>query len=442
MTKQEAIRPMDVSGEVNKEVYFSPQYVALEKARLWPRVWQMACRIEELPEVGDYLAYDIADESIIVVRSSEDRLSAFHNVCRHRGRRIAKGCGSAQRLRCPFHGWQWDLDGKNTHVTTREDWGGLLDDQDLSLPKVRCETWGGWVFVNLDPDCEPLETWLGNAAKILGPFELDKMRYRWRKWLIMPCNWKIGLEAFNEGYHVSITHHQLNQYGSGLEHSVSATHGPHGMFGNAVAKTGTLGGRMAQSTQIDARKKLADFYNYQKRAIDSIMTDTIMRAANRLADELAEGTPPAAVVQHLMQRAMQDDAARGVQWPTITPEEYQAAGIDWHIFPNMVLLPMATNCLGYRARPNGDDPNSCIFEVYQLERFPEGGEPKKVENIRNDDIYDEAFWGEILLQDFQQMEGTHRGVKSMSYKGPRLNPLQERAVANFHRAYREIISRP
>ena len=139
---------------------------------------------------------------------------------------------------------------------------------------------------------------------------------------------------------------------------------------------------------------------------------------------------------------MQDDAARGVQWPTITPEEYQAAGIDWHIFPNMVLLPMATNCLGYRARPNGDDPNSCIFEVYQLERFPEGGEPKKVENIRNDDIYDEAFWGEILLQDFQQMEGTHRGVKSMSYKGPRLNPLQERAVANFHRAYREIISRP
>jgi hypothetical protein len=101
---------------------------------------------------------------------------------------------------------------------------------------------------------------------------------------------------------------------------------------------------------------------------------------------------------------------------------------------------MATNCLGYRARPNGDDPNTCIFEVYQLERFPEGEEPKKVENIRNDDIYDTGFWGEILLQDFQQMEGTHRGVKSRSYVRPRLNPQQEKPVANFHRTYHEYIS--
>ena len=141
-----------------------------------------------------------------------------------------------------------------------------------------------------------------------------------------------------------------------------------------------------------------------------------------------------------MIKAVTEDAQRGVAWPDISVDEYTAAGIDWHIFPNMVLLPMATNCLGYRARPNGDDPDTCIFEVYQLERFPEGEAPKNVPNIRNDDIYDEAFWGEILLQDFQQMEGTHRGVKSMSYKGPRLNPSQETALANFHRAYHEIVS--
>jgi nitrite reductase/ring-hydroxylating ferredoxin subunit len=439
MTKQEVIRPEDISGGIVKEAYFKPEYVTLEKERFWNRVWQMACRVEELPNVGDYLTYDIADESIVVVRSAEDRLNAFYNVCQHRGRRLTKGCGTAQRLRCPFHGWQWELDGRNASVTQRDDWGGLLDVQDLSLKPVRCETWGGWVFVNMDLNAEPLESWLGDAAKTLAPFHLEKMRYRWRKYMVINCNWKIALEAFNEGYHVGITHYQLAQFG-GTHHFSSAAVGPHSTFG-ASAEAGTLGANAAKAANIDVRKKLADFYNYQKTGLDSLMTDTIIGAANRLVEELPRETPAAEVVMHLMVSAMKDDAARGVDWPMITPEQYQAAGIDWHIFPNMILLQMATNCLGYRARPNGDDPNTCIFEVYHIERFPEGQEPKNVEKQRNDDIYDESFWGEILLQDFQQMEGTHRGVKSGSYKGPRLNPQQEIPLANFHRVYHEFLSR-
>jgi nitrite reductase/ring-hydroxylating ferredoxin subunit len=439
MTKQEVIRPEDISGGIVKEAYYKPEYVALEKERFWNRVWQMACRVEELPNVGDYLTYDIADESIVIVRSAEDRLNAFFNVCQHRGRRLTKGCGTAQRLRCPFHGWQWELDGKNASVTHRDDWGGLLDDQDLSLKPVRCETWGGWVYINMDPNAEPLETWLGDAAKTLAPFQLEKMRYRWRKYMVINCNWKIALEAFNEGYHVGITHYQLAQFG-GTHHFASAAIGPHSTFGSS-AESGTLGANASKAANIDVRKKLADFYNYQKTGLDSLMTDTIIGAANRLVDELPRETPAADVVMHLMVSAMKDDAARGVDWPMITAEQYQAAGIDWHIFPNMILLQMATNCLGYRARPNGDDPNTCIFEVYHIERFPEGEEPKNVENQRNDDIYDESFWGEILLQDFQQMEGTHRGIKSGSYKGPRLNPQQEIPLANFHRVYHELIGR-
>jgi nitrite reductase/ring-hydroxylating ferredoxin subunit len=440
MTKQEVIRPVDESGRIVKEAYYKPEYVTLEKERFWPRVWQMACRAEEVPDVGDYLTYDIGDESIVVVRSAPDTIKAYFNVCRHRGRRITKGCGHSARLRCPFHGWQWDLDGKNTFVTQKEDWGGLLDDQDLSLPAVQCQTWGGYVWINLDPNAESLESWLGEVSTILAPFELDKMRFRWRKWMVIGCNWKVALEAFNEGYHVGVTHHQLAQFG-GQPHFSSAAVGRHGTFGSMNA-SGTLGANAAKTTNIDTRQKMADFYNYLKGALDSNLTDTVVGAANRLVDELPPEADAGTVINHLMMSSVKDDAAKGLQWPMITPDQYQAAGIDWHLFPNMVLLPMATNCLGYRSRPNGDDPDSCIFEVYQLERFPEGAEPKNVENIRNDDIYDDKFWGEILLQDFQQMEGTHKGIKSSSFSGPRLNPQQEKPLWNFHSVYHEMLAKP
>src|SRR5580658_7116993 len=95
------------------EAYLSEQYARAEKDKLWSKVWQIACRIEELPKVGDYVTYDILDESIIVVRSAPERISAYYNVCQHRGRRLLDGRGQTRQIRCPFHGWMWNLDGKN-----------------------------------------------------------------------------------------------------------------------------------------------------------------------------------------------------------------------------------------------------------------------------------------------------------------------------------------
>jgi nitrite reductase/ring-hydroxylating ferredoxin subunit len=426
-------------GTIVKQSYFEREYVELEKRRLWPRVWQMACRLEELPRIGSYVTYDIADESVIVVRSARDRVSDYHNVCRLRGRRLTDGCGTAKRFRCRFHGWEWAVDGSNAHVSDREDWAGALDREDLSLRPVNADTWGGWVFVNLDPRCEPLREYLEPAAGILDPFELDRMRFRWRKWLRMPCNWKVALEAFNEGYHVRITHRQILRWSD--DPSRSAVFGKHAMFGypEPAAVFGTGSVRLGNQVE-DTRQAMADFYAYLKVGLDSNMTDTLLAAARRLPAELPDGTPPEKVLVELTRMAIEHDAARGVQWPDITPEQYMRAGIDWHVFPNLILLQMATNCLGYRARPWGDDPDSCIFEVFQLERFPEGEEPR-VENLRNDDLHDEAFWGEILLQDFQNMEAVQKGMKSSAFEEPRTNPRQESSLLGFHRAYHEYLGR-
>src|SRR5437764_11512556 len=102
----------------------------------------MACREEEIPQPGDFYTYDIADESITVVRRPDGSIGAYFNVCPHRGRRLTEGCGRMGRFHCRFHGWQFDLDGKPADIVDREDWGEKLNDSEITLQAVQVDTWG------------------------------------------------------------------------------------------------------------------------------------------------------------------------------------------------------------------------------------------------------------------------------------------------------------
>src|ERR1044072_2797227 len=111
---------------------------------MWTRVWQMACRLEEIPRPGDYVEYEILDQSIIVVRVDAENVRAYHNACRHRGVKLVEGHGSLPGSRrtfvCPFHGWCWGLDGRNTFVLRSETFDDdNLHPHDLALVPVRCE---------------------------------------------------------------------------------------------------------------------------------------------------------------------------------------------------------------------------------------------------------------------------------------------------------------
>jgi len=430
----------NISTDVVKEAYYEPEWVKKEYAALWPRTWQVACRVEELEHVGSYVVYDIGDDSVIVTRSSPDRIRAFYNVCQHRGRRLIDGSlsGTTPNFSCKFHGWRWNLDGENEHVTQVEDWHGALDDDDLCLNAVQLDNWGGWVFVNFDPEAPALRDYLGGVCDALDPLKMDEMRYQWRKWLVVNCNWKVALEAFNEGYHVNVTHPGVVKFGASLFGSREV--GIHSMFDTRASTMRAEGTRVkAADAGVDVRKMASGFYVYQRDELGSLISEAMVPAAQAMPALLPEGATPEQVFGKIVEVAVQIDAQKGIEWPQLTPEQYQQVGIDWHIFPNTVILPMASNCLVYRARPLGNDPDRCIFEVSHIERVAKE-DIRKVSPERNDDIYDRAFWGEILLQDFQQMEATHKGIKSKGYKGPRLNPEQEKPVANFHRVYHEYLS--
>ena len=419
------------------EPYVSEAYARAEDDRLWAKVWQVACRIEEIPMVGDYVTYDIFDESIIVTRVAADRIAAYYNVCLHRGRRLTQGCGHTKAFACRFHGWKWNLEGENVDCLSREDWEGALTDENLRMKQVKVDTWGGWVFINMDPDCEPLRDYLATAADLLDPFELDRMRYRWRQWLNFPCNWKIAIEAFVEGYHVPGTHPQLTKYGA--KSTWSQPHGRHSVFGPAAQKGfgGASGGASGAGKAADMRIVMAEVLNQLWDEVNATTTQTIVDAAGRLVDELPAGTPAAQVQGHLMMQAAKTDAARGVAWPKIDPAHFAKAGTVWHIFPNTVVIQGPTFALCYRARPNGHNPDSCIFEAYVLELYPEGQEPKP-EN-RFTPIEDEAAWRKVLCQDFANMGAVQQGLRSRGFPGPRPNPVQERGVTNFHRVLAEYM---
>jgi nitrite reductase/ring-hydroxylating ferredoxin subunit len=415
------------------EAYTSPEFARAEGERLWPKVWQHACRVEEIPEVGDFVTYDILDDTILIVRSEPGAISAFYNVCAHRGRRLADGCGRVREFRCSYHAWKYNLKGECTRVLSPEDWGGRLTRERLTLPRVQVDTWGGWVWINLDPDAPPLREYLEPAASLLDPFELEKMRYRWRMWCDFDCNWKVAVEAFIEAYHVEGTHQQLTSVGDFRMWSrAQGLHGHNGFDERDPAK------QTEESNTInrpgkgdDARLSIAALQRETWETVNARTTWTLVDAALRLKDELPEGTPVPQVVAHWLASARAQDAARGVVWPDVTPAQQAAAGSAWHIFPNMTIGHSITNALIYRMRPSARDPERCTFEAAVIERFPEGAEPR-TEWVHADPD-DVEKWRPVLLQDFANMVQVQRGMKSRGFRGCIPSPRQEQTVANLHR---------
>src|SRR4051794_28567960 len=202
---------MELPDRVRKERYLDPGFYALEAEQLWPRVWQMACRLEEIPHPNDFAEYQILDQSVIVVRTEDLGVTAFQNACRHRGVRVAVGRGPCESgFTCPFQGWCYGPDGTNTGVPRRRTFSEHnLQAGDLDLTPVRCETWGGCAWINLDLDAPPLRECLEPFATSLDAWKVESLRTEWWYACRLPVNWKLAIEAFVEAYHVPQSHPQL-----------------------------------------------------------------------------------------------------------------------------------------------------------------------------------------------------------------------------------------
>ena len=188
-------------------MYSSPEIYALEIERIFMRSWLCIGRVEEFENQGDYVATRVAGEPILICRDQNGNLNAFNNVCRHRGVEVAKGQGNAEEFMCPYHGWLYGLDGKLVGAPYSGDVENF-DFNNCRLPQINVDTWGGYVFVNLDEDCQSLAEYLDedDVRESAGFLQSENTRSSDKYVFELPCNWKFVPENIVDMYHVGVIH--------------------------------------------------------------------------------------------------------------------------------------------------------------------------------------------------------------------------------------------
>jgi choline monooxygenase len=190
--------------------YTDPAVFAAEKEGIFSRSWQVVGHRHQLANPGDFFTTELQGEPLLLVRDENAKLRGFYNVCRHRAGPPAEGCGSRKLFRCGYHGWTYGLDGKLISATEVE---GVQDfrPENFALKPVRAEEWFSLVFVNLDPNAEPLLQSLRELPKQAEHFAFQQMRFFERRTYDMKCNWKTYVDNYLEGYHLPSVHPGLNR---------------------------------------------------------------------------------------------------------------------------------------------------------------------------------------------------------------------------------------
>jgi phenylpropionate dioxygenase-like ring-hydroxylating dioxygenase large terminal subunit len=403
---------MDRPDRVPKQRYYDADFYRAEAEHLWPRVWQMACRLEEIPQPGDVTTYEILDQSVIVARGDDGEVRAFQNACRHRGVRVVEGRGRCESgFTCPFHGWSYGLDGTNTFVSRpRTFTEHNLRSGDIDLAPVRCETWGGCAWINFDADAPPLRECIEPFATIMDAWKVESLRAEWWYACRLPANWKIAEEAFMEQYHVLEAHPQLR-----------------------------IPGRMPprDPAAFDPRTFVDSELHYL-RMMSEGMAGMVHASDVRIAERIQDMELPVdpALARTTWDRLLNDAVvtwhrSKGHDIPNLN--EIDAQGFlepMGYCFPHYFVLPMYSSASAYRFRPLG--PEETVMEIWSLTRFPEGGEPEPPplpELWESDD----PRWPPIPRQDFSNIPRQQRGLHAHGFEYMRLSEQIEGHISNFHR---------
>ena len=424
--------------------YTDPEFTRLEYEQLWSRVWQMAARLDEVPEPGDYTVYEIGRQSVIIVRVDADTIKAFNNSCPHRGTALAQDSGTFRECRiiCPFHGWRWGIDGVNQYVLERQQFrGGQLVASDVALPEIKLEIFAGFVFINFAAEPQAFDEFMAPVRDLIENLAIGDMHHIWWKSVPVPANWKVAVEAFLEGYHVPATHPQLEKdsakfiFGDDVSGDIHFSHHDHlyETFANGHGRF--LGGQktpMAGHTHQagDPVDIMADRLNLLVEGMDAMILKEDVELVRSLK---GKPIPEDSTLGGEYVKAMYTKAAAEQRpMPPLEREVMDQWGGEIFIFPNLMVLPQAGNTMMYRVRPDGFDPDSCVFEIYSAKTYPVAESVPRAVVQKMTDTNDPEQFLRIPRQDFSNIPRIQRGLQTSGCKQILLAEYYEKMILNMH----------
>ncbi len=414
---------------ISTDRYTDPEYVQRERDNIWLRVWQVAGREADLPEVGDWKEYRLLDQSFLLVRGKDRTIRGFVNVCRHRGNVLCNGKGNAKRgLLCQYHLWSYDLEGKLKGVLRQEENEvTALDKDGLGLLPVSVECFAGFIFLNPDPDAAPLADFLGaDVVELLDPYHLQEMVTVLDVREALNCNWKVVMDAFEEGYHISGIHPELLQvvmidpsttrYRFFDKHSVSC------------APFEVAGKKFGLEEQIEGIMRLPETF--------PSVTAVLPRFQELVAENRNEsGTlvlPEGATPRTLLQAATRETlTGMGFDVSTLTDAQ-MSDNHGWVLFPNFFMTVRAGEATVILAQPHeSGDPNRCYWHIISVMWLPdEYKDALKAERIDVAEPGDYKYFL-ALQQDYEQMPRQQRGLRNHRLEAMSL-VKEEVVIAHYH----------
>ena len=404
--------------------YYSKEFMEFEWERLWTRTWLIAGIETDIPEAGDYTVFRIRHESIIVVRQKDGSVNAMYNACAHRGNQIARDDrGSVEQFTCGFHSWQFDLDGLCTQLTDGQTFNSKLLRQRPRLKKVHCETKAGLIFVNLDENPPPLMERFGLPEGYLEAYELDKMhcvRHVISEWA---ANWKSGIDAFYETYHLHKVHPETQDVMDDMGVQVDLY--PHGCSRMLVP--------------IGVKTKRQSDQESMNPSLQYMMTEAGI--------DVASFTGSAADVRAAIQKAKRERSARlDLGYERFTDGQLTDSWATG-VFPNVQIGLHPEGAFLMRFMPHPTDPEKFYYDTMTLVRpiddsdysvpgwmgMPEGTDTsgKTRPDIEHVPIGEPPNLGQVLDQDSELLPVVQRGIRSKGFNGP-IWGEQEQRLRHFH----------
>jgi len=413
------------TGRVDPSRYYSREFMALERERLWPRVWLIAGVVSDIPEEGDYTTFEIGGESVLLTRQADGGIKAFYNVCPHRGNRIALNeRGSVARFTCAFHGWQFCVDGRLQSITDERTFRPEVIAHRPGLTEVRCEVVGGIIFVNMDGKAPPLREYIGLPSGYIEQYEIDRMHVVHHVRSEWAANWKTGVDAFYETYHLPFVHPQTQTV---MEDFSQYDLYPNG-FSRMIVPICVKSHRISDQETVDEGLKF------------------MMREAGMSPDEFRGS---AREVRAAIQRAKRLRARKlGLTHYERFTDGQLTDSWATGVFPNVQIGMHPEGVFVMRFLPHATDPERFYYDTMILYRYvddPNYTVPAWMGLPPGTDVTGETRpetihvpigqppgLGEVLDQDSELLPIVQQGLRSRGFDGP-LWSEQEQRVRHFHR---------